>query len=84
MIWDSPVVVTRDININIFIYVFIKIQKFDILLYNTLHFLNTVQPIPVAARSKTWVWGRLLAHMVGSNPTSGMDVVIFWMLCVVR
>jgi len=31
-------------------------------------------PIPVAARSKAWVCGRLLAEIVGSNPTGGVDV----------
>jgi hypothetical protein len=31
-------------------------------------------PIPVAARSKVWDCGRLLAETVDSNPTGGMDV----------
>ena len=31
-------------------------------------------PIPVAARSKAWVFGRSSAETVGSNPTGGMDV----------
>ena len=31
-------------------------------------------PIPVAARSKAWVCARSLAAVVGSNPTSGIDV----------
>ena len=31
-------------------------------------------PVPVAARSKAWVCGRLPAEIVGSNPTGGMDV----------
>ena len=29
-------------------------------------------PIPVAGRSKVWVWGRSLAGTAGSNPTGGM------------
>jgi len=33
-------------------------------------------PIPVAARSKAWVFGRLLAGIAGSNPNGGMDVCI--------
>jgi len=41
-------------------------------------------PIPVAARSKAWVCGRLLAGIVGSNPTRGMYVCLLWVLCVVR
>ena len=33
-------------------------------------------PIPVAARSKAWVYGRSLTRIVGSNPTGGMDVCV--------
>jgi hypothetical protein len=33
-------------------------------------------PIPVAARSKAWVCGRLLAGIVGSNLARGMDVCL--------
>ena len=32
-------------------------------------------PIPVAARSKTWVGSRSLPGIVGSNPAGGMDVL---------
>ena len=28
-------------------------------------------PVPVAARSKAWVCGHLLAGIAGSNPTGG-------------
>ena len=31
-------------------------------------------PVPVAARSKAYVYGRLLAEIVSSDPTGGMDV----------
>jgi hypothetical protein len=31
-------------------------------------------PIPVAARSRAWVFGRSAAEIVDSNPTGGMDV----------
>jgi hypothetical protein len=37
--------------------------------------------VPVASRSKSWVYGRSPAAIVGSNPTGGMDVCL---LCVVR
>jgi len=30
--------------------------------------------IPVAARTKAWVWGRSLAGIAGSNPAGGMGV----------
>jgi hypothetical protein len=43
-----------------------------------------MKPVPVAARSKAWVWGRSLAGIVGSNPTEGMDVCLLWMLCFVE
>jgi len=33
-------------------------------------------PLPVAARSKVWVCGRLLAGIIGSNPVGGMDVCL--------
>jgi hypothetical protein len=35
-------------------------------------------PIPVAARSKAWVWDRALAGIVGSNLIGGMDVFLLW------
>jgi hypothetical protein len=38
----------------------------------------------VAARSKSWVSGRLLAGIAGSNPAGGMDVYLLLVLCVVR
>jgi len=40
--------------------------------------------VPVAARTKAWVYGRSPAEIVGSNPTGGMDVCLLWLLCVVR
>jgi hypothetical protein len=33
-------------------------------------------PIPVAARSRAWVFGRSAAEIVGPNPTRGMDVCV--------
>ena len=39
-------------------------------------------PVPVAARSKAWVYGRSPAEIVGSNPTGGMDFCLLWVLCV--
>ena len=49
------------------------------------------QPIPMAARSKTWVYGRSLTGIVGSNPTGkkkspaqGMVVRLLCLLCVVQ
>jgi hypothetical protein len=34
------------------------------------------EPVPVAARSKAWVYGRSPAEIVGSNPTGGMDACL--------
>ena len=36
--------------------------------------LRNKGPVPLAARSKAWVYGRSPAEIVGSNPTGGMDV----------
>jgi hypothetical protein len=41
-------------------------------------------PVPVAARSKAWVYGRSPAAIVGLNPTGGLDVCVLCVLCVVR
>jgi len=38
------------------------------------------EPIPVAVRSKAWVYGRSVAEITGSNPPWGegdMDVCLF-------
>jgi len=40
--------------------------------------------IPVAARSKAWVCGRLLVGTAGSNTAGGMDICLFLVLCVLR
>jgi hypothetical protein len=46
---------------------------------SNFHFL----PIPVAARSKEWVYGLSLAGKAGSNPGGGMSVGLLWVLCAV-
>jgi hypothetical protein len=38
--------------------------------------INCYLPIPVAARSKAWVYGRSLAGIVGSNLDGGMKVCL--------
>ena len=38
--------------------------------------------VPVAARSKAWVYGRSLAEIVGSNPTGGAWMFVFCECCV--
>jgi hypothetical protein len=42
--------------------------------------------IPVAARSKTWISGRLRVEIVGSNPTRGIDFCLLMsvVLCQVE
>jgi hypothetical protein len=42
----------------------------------------TSQPIPVAARSKAYVCGRLVAGIPGSNPARGMDVCLLCLYVV--
>jgi hypothetical protein len=38
-------------------------------------------PIPVAVRSKAWIFGRSLTRIVGSDPTGDMDVCLLWVVC---
>ena len=52
------------------------------LLLHLVGCLNYLEPVPVAARSKAWVCGRLLAGIVGSNPTGGIDVCLLWVMYV--
>jgi len=37
------------------------------------YFYSPITPIPVAARCKTWLCGRSLAGIVGSNHAGGRD-----------
>ena len=43
-----------------------------------------IRPISVAAPSKTWVFGRLLAGIAGSNPAGSTDGCLLWVLCVIK
>jgi hypothetical protein len=38
------------------------------------------EPIPVAAQSGAWVYGRSLTGIVGSNPAGGMDVCVVFVV----
>jgi hypothetical protein len=49
-----------------------------------LHYVKKKMPIPVAARSEAWVYGRSLIAIAGSNPARVMDVCVLGVLCVVR
>jgi hypothetical protein len=40
-------------------------------------------PFEAAVRSKAWVCGRLLAGIMGSNPSEGMDFCLWGVLYVV-
>jgi hypothetical protein len=42
---------------------------------------RSIYKIPMAALSKAYVCGRLLAGVAGSNPAEGMDVCCVYMLC---
>jgi hypothetical protein len=39
-------------------------------------------PIPVVARTKVWIRGRLFVGIAGSNLVGGMDVCLLLVLCV--
>jgi len=44
-----------------------------------LYYFNCIRevvPVPVAVRSKAWVYGRWPAEIVGSNPAGGVDVCV--------
>jgi len=41
-------------------------------------------PIPVSARTKTWVCDRSLTGIAGSNPTGGIGACLLWMSYVIR
>jgi hypothetical protein len=60
-------------NLNI-----ILVTTYTVLFLYCLTFVNNIfaSPIPVAARSKAWVYGRSLAGIVGFNPAGGMDVCV--------
>ena len=57
-------------------------QKYDCRPY--FESLERSAPIPVVARSKVWVGGRLLAGISGSNPARDVDICPLWVLCVVN
>ena len=44
--------------------------------YEPFDSLHVAGPIPVATRSKGWVFGSLLAVTAVSNPVGGMDVCV--------
>jgi hypothetical protein len=50
--------------------------------FNSVYVIRS--PVPVAARSKEWVYGRSIAGIAGSNPARGMDFCILWGLRFVR
>jgi len=45
-------------------------------LWEYFYQLTNCLPIPMAALSKAWVWGRSLAGFVGSIPAGGMDICL--------
>jgi len=68
--------------------------KFKFVLFKTLylfyfhihHFYGceVAQVVPTATQSKAQVCGRSPAEIVCSNPTGGVDVCLFGLLCVAR
>jgi hypothetical protein len=59
--------------LNMFLLLLIKI-------YVKINKVKLIKvPVPVAAGSKAWVYGRSPTAIVGSNPTGGMDICL---LCV--
>ena len=50
-------------------------EKNIFLLIKTVHLVGAIDgvPVPVAARSKTWVCGRSPAGVAGSSPAGSID-----------
>jgi len=45
-----------------------------------IYHIISYMPVPGAARSKAWVYGRSPAAIVGSNPTQRLDICVLWVL----
>jgi hypothetical protein len=58
----------------VFVYTLGQLLGFRGFAYFEVRIYNV--PIPVAARSKAWVFGRSLTGIVGLNPTGVMDVCL--------
>ena len=56
-------------------------KKYNNLLSVTIDHFRSL-PVPEAARSKAYVYGRSPAGVLGSNPTGDMDACLLWVLCV--
>ena len=54
--------------------VIISLSSYSVISLKIRSTVVNTEPVPVAARSKTWVYGRWPVEIVGSNPTEGMDV----------
>ena len=54
------------------------------LIVDYVDYVDCCGPIPMASRSKAWIYRRSLAGMAGSNPASDMDIFLLCVLCVVR
>ena len=54
----------------------LSLTPFIFQVISNYHLISWLLPIPVAVRSKAWVFGRSLTRIVGSNPTGGMDVCL--------
>jgi len=64
-------------------YLSVVVEKIFGVLYVHI-FLNTIYAVaaPVAARSKAWICGCLVAGIVGSNPAGDMYVSLSRVCCV--
>ena len=58
-------------------YLSVVVEKFSGIFYFRI-FFNIIYavPSPVAAVSKVWICGRLVAGIVGSNPAGDIDVCL--------
>ena len=56
------------------------LQSLSIVVILNSLFTFVLPPIPVAVRSKAWVYGLSLTGIVDSNPTEGMDVCVVFVV----
>jgi len=56
------------------------VERYNFTLHKIIIIINDM-PIPVTAPSKTWVCGRSLTGIVGSNLAGGMDMFLVSVVC---
>jgi hypothetical protein len=64
-----------------FKFIHLKTRGYAYKRYRCVRICVHEEQIPMAAPSKAWVFGRLLAGIAGSNHAGGMDVCLLYFAC---